>query len=298
MYFEELRAILFMSENLVHVGERPTEYLLFLIRENKMTVLMSEFLKLSGLKIPPIRKLAGNGEGAIHGFSVPATEDAFTLWDKLCDLSQITGCWPVFLGGEEDIGLLNELLQYHSFQDVDTEIQKSLAFDLQRWSEKSALAVIRDTCSFNSHLKQTVTFSEIPTIGTNSDRVNVGFIPTQECYLSPAYLNFGGWYDCPAPHEHAGLLKRWNRIFGVEVLSITLEEICVIVRSPPQKKVSARMIHDETFLYCPDFPDDKIPRETDYFEEILNAKYWTFNWIFPSDTDFYKGTHDYDANNY
>ncbi len=248
-----------------------------------MEKLLGEYFQSKNIQTPPIVKLAGHSNNKILGFPVNHTEDAYVLWEQLCELTYITGMWPVLLGDEENIRHLDKFLAYFSMIDVKNEIQKSRSIDLGVWTAKRALRVIRDSFFYNSDPKQGVVVSDLPSIGNQSSIVHLGFFPVKESFNIPAHVLFGGSNDCPSPHVHCALLKRWKRIFDADVLSITQEEICIKINSPPLNKRSAQNLSEEISLYCPDYPDDNIPKVTDYFTGITYAQYLVIRWVYPWD---------------
>ena len=246
-----------------------------------MLTKLFDTLQLPG---PEISAIAGKAEGTIYGLSVSERSTAKTVWKELRDRRKITGVWPVILGDKYDLAEHRHRLEYHSDADTKAIIRRGHTMDLDHWMEMASLSVLRDVFSFQPFPEKLSTGLDDIFLRPYSDPIYIGLIPFRVGWNAPAYLNFGGWNDCPAPEVHSGLFQRWNRMFSAEVFSITHHEVGLIVNHPPRDLTAAHELRLERFLYCPDYPD-RIENDDGYVENILDKPFWSFSWPYPVDQD-------------
>jgi len=195
----------------------------------------------------------------------------------------IEGMTPVIMGGVEDLELLCRLID-ESEQSPEQIIEDAGRIDIQAWFE-SRVAADPDYYSvepgewlsdsekhrgFSLHLDE---LTQRP-----KRKVVLGLFPTECTWEIPAHTKFGGWNECPEPAFHVALHKRWNRIYGSEIVCLSSEVIECSVRTPPKSKEAALLLAREQFLYCPDLVHQGSESIERLAAALLNSKTWFFWW--------------------
>ncbi len=94
----------------------------------------------------------------------------------------------------------------------------------------------------------------------------------------PAYLWFGNWNDCPAPHEHVAVQKAWHERYGAAVVLAEPDLLVMHVERPPETEEEARALAWQYFLY----DTDAVYQGTDTLgglaSSVAGARTWTFWW--------------------
>lgn len=108
--------------------------------------------------------------------------------------------------------------------------------------------------------------------------VRLALAPTTASWEAPAYLKFGAWNDCPSPEEHVAVLKRWNALYGAQVVGLTHDVLEVGVTRPPNSKLSAFNLAREQYGYCADIVDQGDGGILDLAATLLGASVWYFWW--------------------
>jgi hypothetical protein len=96
----------------------------------------------------------------------------------------------------------------------------------------------------------------------------------------PAYLNFGGWNDCPHAPEHVCILKHWHEHYGADVMGMNDTTIEMWVSRPPRDRNSAMTLAVEHRVYCNESIGYDFVTNTleDLAARLLDAPLWYFWW--------------------
>ncbi len=106
----------------------------------------------------------------------------------------------------------------------------------------------------------------------------IGLIQTKDSWAVPAHLKFGGWNECPSPHEHVALFKKWEEEYSAKVASVTSDVIELTVDHPPTTKEQALKLAEEQFVYCSDIVFQGVETIENLASTLLNSKVWYFWW--------------------
>jgi hypothetical protein len=105
--------------------------------------------------------------------------------------------------------------------------------------------------------------------------VIIGLLPTADVTEAAAYLNYGGWNDCPKPPVHVCLARRWRDQYGAVQVSNTYDRVEFRVAKPLTNRKDALDLALLQYHYC----SDSIP---DTLEEtaagLIGATVWHFWW--------------------
>ncbi|MEP7285666.1 MAG: DUF4253 domain-containing protein [Chloroflexota bacterium] len=260
-------------------------------QRQKLTALFSEHhLQIAALKV-----LWKNGKKTTYYFKMSGSE-ALIIWEQLRSLVEVSGYWPVLLGTVLDMRILKESIPrhdepksvygegfvMHSPLSTETFAHVSSAAGLA-WLERERQERLNDEGPFpRSDWPSNVTsFNKISSIydyKTNEPypELFMALVPSQECWLVPLYLSFGGWNDCPPPDVHVNLFKYWYDTYGAEVVALTHDTVEMQVSSPPTSPEIAIKLAEEQFLYCSDMDYDGTV--DDLAAQLINASVWLFWW--------------------
>lgn len=217
-----------------------------------------------------------------------AGTDTLAAWLRLRDLVPETGRWPVVVGDMEEVNLVFEPLG--SDFDPDETIRRSQEIDPAAWtreqreSDPDLYAPLREEPALLDRVfretaprQELVLHLDVQT-GEAFERVGIVLVPTSRSWEAPAWLNYGGWNECPAPEVHVALLRRWQERYGAEVLSVGAETIELAVARPVTDREEALALADEHFLYCYDIVVQGTETLDHLAAHLLNATVWYFWW--------------------
>lgn len=167
-------------------------------------------------------------------------------------------------------------------------ISEALDFNVEDWFAKRGTeekenewfdyeTLLGDWKEINS-LESTLYVLEKGISRTSKDTVYIGLAEIQEAWMLPAFVNFGGWNECPEPHIHCSVMKYWNEKFGAEIVTMTDDYIECFVPKPPQTKEEAIQLAWQQYWYSSDIVDQGTQTVSTLGATLLNAKYWFFWW--------------------
>jgi hypothetical protein len=228
------------------------------------------------------------------------TKDWLDVWHRLRNAVDVTGLWPVMLGGPGTA--------YEELQDIETEgadaagqmptpqtiVLEALATDAGAWlREKSAIQRMSGwdghdplECPEEWDVAQEPLrrFREPQDIGVMvpPKMVALALLPTQAGWEAPAYLRFYAHnYEYPLPPaDHVRLMASWWDRFGAEPALIWRGEKVVEfhVTRPPRDRAASLSLAEEHFVYC----SDRVGQEASSIEalaaQLLDAPVWHFWW--------------------
>ena len=212
---------------------------------------------------------------------------AIELWEALRARVDQTGYWPVIMGDESDFERHEDLLDYFAERvaetgrsDVEETMTAALALDVPRWfSERAATYASYGTLN---DLRGEWPVDESPqdsffVAGGEGPNV-LALVPCGEAWQVPAYLRWGGWNDCPAPHEQAAVLKHWAELYGAEAVAMAADQVELRVTRPPRDRAAALALAEEQFAYCTDNVTQGCGTIEALAATLVGANVWHFWW--------------------
>ena len=91
-------------------------------------------------------------------------------------------------------------------------------------------------------------------------------------------LGYGGWNDCPNPHEHVALHRSWYERYGAEMATYSGDVVELYVRRPLTDPDEAMRVAREQYVYCTDIVDQGCGTMQVLADSILGATFWYFWW--------------------
>lgn len=108
--------------------------------------------------------------------------------------------------------------------------------------------------------------------------VNILMAPTAIPWEVAAYLNYGGWNECPSPEVQVALHKKWFDKWHAEPFAMTADVIEMHVRKPVPAGEEAFELARQQFVYCPDIVYQGVETVSRLAEEIAESDGWYFWW--------------------
>lgn len=191
------------------------------------------------------------------------------VWRQLD--AELTDVRPVILGPRESVDRLGE---QQEGSDPMAILARADAAEVPaaedglvplRWPEdvapQSGLTIPRDLGSNRTY-----------------DRVYLGLVPTADSTEICAWLNWGGWNDCPHADVHVALHRRWREQFGARLIGASEDTLEFVVERGPQTREEAYRLARQQHRYCEDLVDQGIGSVAELAASLLGAKTWYFWW--------------------
>lgn len=108
--------------------------------------------------------------------------------------------------------------------------------------------------------------------------VYVAVLPTEDGAEAPAYLGFGGWNDCPHPHEHVAALRYWREKYGVELVGLSGDTLNLRAARRAGARAEALALAMEQYEYCTDIVEQGVASIEALAATLMAEDWWFFWW--------------------
>ena len=244
------------------------------------------------------RSLYSTDRGDVLAFDGPGGDAAIGLWRRLRDAVPRTGFWPVLLGAADEapemawvsVPALAERFgpRVRATLDAASQIRLPEWFELKhreraadfQEDEFDPEAVFAPEgewpCEADSNHDYLTPFD----IRTRKPCPSLAYalIPTTSPWETPAFLNAGGWNECPEPAEQCAVMKYWHGRYGAEVVATTGSVIEMRAARPPTDWEGAMTLAREQYEYCPDIVEQGTQTLARLGASLLNGSVWFFWW--------------------
>jgi hypothetical protein len=264
---------------------------------------LAQVLASSGLR-PESFTVVGADEGIFRG-EVQAGRVVETYM-KLAKGFPETKYWPIIRGisdisrqGERDpaeilasapAGNIREILEPRIQERRETldQILPEFAFaavaDLDRLAQLVDESGIYTFSGYQQH-EQWPTEAEAPTqvkfrtaTAARRNPSVILLVRVEHPYEVPAYLEFGGWNDCPAPGLQVAVLREWHKEYNARPACITGDVLeCVLVNRPQTEAESMKLAADQ-WIFCEDIVAQGTQTVRKLAMEIWRSPTWFFWW--------------------
>jgi len=226
-------------------------------------------LSSAGIACADLSLLGHADRGDVLSFTTVGGEPAIRLWRRLRQKVPQTGHWPVLLGPEDAAQWHRERMS-STPSPVAKIHSRAAALDVTRWLAQRDADQLEQTRASNpgedganlgppvgewpddvAPSRRFITPFDILT-HEPLDRIAVALAPTALPREVPAFLDLGGWNECPDAVAHCALMAYWNRRHGAEILAATDDVIEMEVRTPPRTREAAMALAREQSIYCLD----------------------------------------------
>jgi hypothetical protein len=103
-------------------------------------------------------------------------------------------------------------------------------------------------------------------------------IKVEHSYEVPAYLQFGGWNDCPTPELQVAVLREWGNEYRARPACTTGDVVECVVVNRPQKEAEAMKLAAQQWIFCADIVAQGTQSIRKLAMEIWKAPTWFFWW--------------------
>lgn len=195
------------------------------------------------------------------------------------------------LGGADDAPNLAHMavLAAKDTALIDDTLARAAKFDFPRECWKFADGTIPDVHDDIAHLRanpgpwpdHAPAMTTLPVLldlrtGQPRETVHIATIPTQDNAAIPAFINVGGWNACPYPHVFVAALRKWNRDWRAELISITSDRMDIRFPQRPKTREAAFDLYLEMVALGSDTLMDGDPAQ--FAAEAMVSEYWQFWW--------------------
>jgi hypothetical protein len=194
-----------------------------------------------------------------------------------------SGLWPILLGDDEELERIEEGLEDSSETPNDILVSSNSIVPDEWFVAKTTEDPELYQCEDGDW--PDVDPGEIGIVthldlsgGKPKKRVAIALLPVRDSFETFAYLNWGGWNDCPFPQDHCAIHRYWKASWGSEVVSVTGDIVQCIVANPPRDRAAAMSLAREQYLYCYDIVDQGTGTIAALAASLINAKTWYFWW--------------------
>jgi hypothetical protein len=195
-----------------------------------------------------------------------------------------TGLYPILFGDQEDFDrAYDELRELHE-PSPEAVIEESLKLDPLEWLRKRAeddreyYEIDQGDWPDDPGPKMDIVTHRELRSGKPKPSVVIGQLPVKAPWHVFAYLQWGGWNECPFPAEHCAMHRYWQESYGAEVVSITGDIVQCSVSRPPKDRIASLELAKEQYFYCADI----VQQGTDTIEGLaavlIDGRYWYFWW--------------------
>lgn len=108
-------------------------------------------------------------------------------------------------------------------------------------------------------------------------KVYIATLPTQDWTEAFAYLAFGGWNECPYPHEHVAAFRYWTSRYDLALAGMSGDVLNLRAGRPPKTRDEALALAREQYEFCPDIVDQGVTLD-ELAAGLLNKNWWFFWW--------------------
>lgn len=199
---------------------------------------------------------------------------------------------PVIVGNDETLHRLAERLAHvHQPEDVSAIEKAAVAAPFpEAWRAKRE----QDLGAYDDAGDEdyAVTGGEWPDAVTPQDfsqhldlltqqpleRVHLVLLPTHDPSLIPAFLNFGGWNECPDAATHVAAARYWHEKYGAEIVAITDDIIEYRVKKRPRSREEAMTLAQEQYELCADIVLQGSGTLEPLAATLMASDWWFFWW--------------------
>ena len=218
----------------------------------------------------------------VHG------RDAERAFDQL--RSNIPNETPILLGSPHEASMLFEGFEFHD-KSTGELIAKAENFDIEEWFRQQETESRKLATQYNEVWPPSGAWPTEHRPGTrlavpndilNEDKpkpvIIIALLPTSDASTAAAHLKFGDWNECPSPHIHIALARRWAGSHGAVQICNTYEIIEFRVDRPVTNREEGLRMAREQYLYCNDIVDQGTDTLEVLADTLVDSRYWYFWW--------------------
>jgi hypothetical protein len=247
-----------------------------------------------GIAAGELQVLSRTDRGDVLFVTRPGGEPAMKLWGQLMEMSSSTGYWPVLVGDIEEYERRRGIGQKNP-QSVDETLKFAQTISMPQWSEKKHEEILADIAAYNDdeNASETTSEGEWPSgVGPSTQfitpfdilsrkplkRLGIALVPTRVPWEVLAFLEFGGWNDCPEDAVHCAAHRYWEQEYGAVIVAATTDVVEMKVARGPRTREAAMSLAKQQYSYCADIVEQGTETISNLAASLLGGTAWYFWW--------------------
>jgi Domain of unknown function (DUF4253) len=210
-------------------------------------------------------------------WTLQPARDPLACWRRLRAVHDRTGLWP-FLAGTQ---LVERLWQQATGEHDPAAISRGLAMDAGAWlAERAAWADTPDpaTVRVDPAAAARAAAAE-PQVACSVRDTVIGLVQARHGYEVPGLLSWIGAVNVDVdPAHHVAVLRCWQQRYGAELVTLTFDQIELLVARPPQDPAAIARVAVEMMGYCPDLVLQGFDGVEALAAEMAPRRCWSFWW--------------------
>jgi hypothetical protein len=237
---------------------------------------LADVLASHDIDAASLTHVKGEPGADFHRLAVPGVK-AISIWKQLRLLVDEIGHWPLLIGDDERAEVMIDRLLDGGEAAAESNVvaEEWLA---NRVKDEPDLF----DCPLGTWPQPQPNHSFIIPMdmmtGQPLAEVQLLLVPTRISHQVPALIGFGGWNDCPMPDVQAAMMKRWNSLYGAELVGIAADVVEMRVTRPPTNREAAELLAREQFIYCTDIVYQGVETLRALASALMNGSSWYFWW--------------------
>jgi Domain of unknown function (DUF4253) len=227
-------------------------------------------------------RMTGGGLPVWMVHPLPPRREPFDSWVRLRAAHAQTGLWPFLVGPDlkdEDRQAVSELWYEAATEHDPMAVTRGLALDLEAFfAQHTAELEIPDPATLTVDPAALAWADREPQFGFTSRDTVIGLIPARHGWEVPGLLSWGGAvnYDLDGAH-HVAMLRSWQQRYGAELVTLTRDQIELLVAHPPRDPATMVQVAVEMLGYCPDLDVQGTGMVAVLANEVAHRR-WSFWW--------------------
>ena len=239
----------------------------------------------AGVPLAGLRRARMTGGGLpvwmVH--PLPPRREPFASWVRLRAAHAQTGLWPFLVGPDlkdEDRQAISELWYEAATEHDPTAVARGLALGLEAFfAQQTAELEIPDPATLTADPAALAWADREPQFAFTSRDTVIGLIPARHGWEVPGLLSWSGAvnYDLDGAH-HVAVLCSWQQRYGAELVTLTRDQIELLVAHPPRDPATMVQVAVEMLGYCPDLDVQSTGTVAVLANEVVPHWRWSFWW--------------------
>ncbi|MEL6360895.1 MAG: DUF4253 domain-containing protein [Pseudomonadota bacterium] len=242
-----------------------------------------------------------------------AGRDALSAWEMLKS-KHANSAWPIVVGSREDFEILREGIEYGASRAPSELVSDASSLDFPEgfkqfkiqeserlWEEmqsdpnakafleavgieNSAYPTVEDL--MGTWPDEPIDQSQITGLSIAQDweteepmdEALIVLIPTSDWTHVSAFLNYGGWNDCPPAEWHVAALRYWGEAYECELVGLSYDSMNIRTLKRPTTRANALELALEQYYYCGDIVEQGVGEISVLAQILKSSNWWDFWW--------------------
>jgi hypothetical protein len=214
---------------------------------------------------------------------LPPRREPFASWRRLRAAHAQTGLWPFLVGPdlkELDRQAISELWSGAAAAHDPTAVARGLALDVPAFfAQRAAGLAAPDPATLTVDPAALAWAERAPQFAFTSRDTVIGLVRACHGWEVPGLLSWSGAvnYDLDGAH-HVAVLRSWQQRYGAELVTLTVDQLELLVARPPRDPATIVQVAVEMLAYCPDLDVQGTGMVAVLANEVVPHRRWSFWW--------------------